>query len=80
MSKFLDLGITNIKATPNEKGELVFTGRIDGKGEPEVVATLPDFATIKSPKFYIKRITVAATQTKKPETAQWKQNNPFQKM
>jgi len=79
ISKFVEKGITAISANSNEKGELVFTGRINGKGEPIVVATVPDFATIKSPRFYIKRIQVAATQTTKPDEADYKQNNPFQK-
>jgi|GEM_PF-3884396 len=79
ISKFVEKGITAISAKPNEKGELVFTGRIDKKGEPVVIATVPDFATIKSPRFYIKRVQVAATQVSKPDEADYKQNNPFQK-
>lgn len=79
VKEFVKKGITNIIAEPDSKGQLVFTGRIDGKGDPVMVATLPDFATIRSPKFYIKRISIAATQTAKPDEPNWKVQNPFQK-
>lgn len=79
IGKLVDKGFSKITATPNAKGELVFTGRTNDKGKPEVILTLPDFATIRSPKFYIKRITVAATQKTKPDEPDWKQANPFQK-
>ena len=62
IGKLVDKGFTYISAKSNPKGELVFTGRTTKDGKPETILTLPDFATINSPKFYIKRITVAAAQ------------------